>query len=248
MTPQYVIPPNAKRAALDRCLQEMGINKNDFLINEATLRLEQALVAGKNTYEFNILSNPGSDRPLEQKLDRNDAFCVVAIGLGIAKQNTVASPKQYGNFPVFTYPDPNYFVGNPAAVSVNEDVSLMCLFNGKFTLKVDTVEVIQDFNTYNLRYNPQAGYDAGAGTVPEWPEFGPTMGGRGLYLIEPQAILNGQQNNSVIIELGDGDTGAIAGGVNAAGAAVDTTNVGIVFLHGFVFQNMALSAPRYGTF
>lgn len=226
------------RSVYSRMLSALGIEQNDYIITERTLRLEAALDASKSSYTLNIKDSQNG-RPLEQKLNQNDSFVISHIGMAITKQDTVASPAQYANFPLFTHPDPNFFVG--ASGGDNEWHALECLYNGSMTLNANNTDVVDKFNTFHFRYVPERGYLVAAGSQvnDEYPQYGPTPGARGLYPYAVNVILNGQDNNTVEIAVGDGDKTLIAGGVNNAGASVDTSNVLVVLLHGFEISQYA---------
>lgn len=235
------------RAVYSRMLEALNISKADFIISEKTLVLEAPLISGKNNYRFNLYEN-NNERPQEKKLNRNDGFVISHIGLGIRKQDETTTPKQYGNFPIFTHPDPNYFVG--VTGGINESDSLENLFAGWFSLITNNTEIIQEFPTDLLRYVPERGYTnfAAPQTRAEWPQYGATLEEKGLYPYSVNSIINGQDNNQVSLDLGAGNTSVIAGGVDAAGDAVNTTNVVVVKLHGFEIAEAAQVGLKWGTF
>jgi len=234
------------RSVHSRMLEALNIDKGQFIISERTLRAEQVLAANKNTYNFDLKENKSSDRPLERKLNQNDGFVISHLGLAIYKETTSGSPTQY--FPLFTYPDPNYFLG--VLGGINESDSAETLYLGDLSLKSNNTEIIQQFNTMHLRYVPERGYivAAGAQTRDEFPQYGPSIEARGFYPYSVNAILNGQDNNTLSLSVGAGNTTVIGGGVNAAGGAVTTRNVAALLVHGFEIAEAAQSGLRWGTF
>lgn len=242
------IGSNYMRSVYSRMLQALNINEGDFIISERTLRLEVELLPGQNTYNFFVVENKGSDRQLERKLNRNDGFVISHLGYNLTKQNEVAIPAQYANFPLYTYPDPNFFSG--AAGGKNEYAALECSYNGELSLKTNNTEIIQQFPLFHTKYIPERGYTLPAAPQinPEHPQYGPSMDCRGLYPYAVNAILNGQDNNVATMTLGSGDLDLIDGAVDNAGAAVDTRNVAVLLLHGFEIAEAAQSGLRWGTF
>lgn len=242
--PQTVISTDANRAAYSRVQQIIyeRSGRNDFIINPKLLRIEQLLAAGRNQYKFSLFQNPGSDRPLEEKLNRNDMFFLTGVGLGIAKQDTSTTPPKYGNFPVFFHPDANYFVGANGAIFENE--ALECLYNGKLTISTKPVERQTDLLTNVFRVVPERGYTkfAAPQTRDEWPQHKLSDS---IVKLEPLVIIDGKQDNTVNIELGAGNTDLIAGGVTAANAALNTRNLAVLFLEGFVVVNAAQAADLW---
>lgn len=237
------------RAVHSRMMQALPTLQNgDFIITERTLRFETLAEANKNSYDFNMFENKGSDRPLERKLNRNDGFVLSHIGFGLTKQDLSTNPPKYGNFPVFTHPDPNFFSG--AAGGNTEVESLESAYSGALTVKVNNTEIIQQFALLHNRLVPERGYTLqGAPQLAnEWPQYGPSIEERGFYPYSINVIFNGQDNNVITLEMGQGNTSLIAGGVDDQGAAVNTRNVLVVMLHGYEIAEASQSGLRWGTF
>lgn len=242
------ISPDVARADYGRMLRNLNVNPEEFLINQDTLRLEKELSADRSSYNFDLYQNSGSDRPLEKKLNRNDVFCITHLALGVCKQDTTTSPKQYGNFRVYHNADPNYFIGAPAG-QVEEWVSVQTVWNGKLTVKTNTTDRLQEFLTQMLEYIPERGHTKQAAPQinDEWGQYGPSMEEKGYFKLTPNIILNGQQNNRITLELGSGDIASIEGTVDNTPTAVDTRNVVVLLLHGFTIHEAADPQLRWGT-
>lgn len=238
---------NWMRSVYSRMLAALGIDPNQFIISEKTLVLEQPLVSGQNAYRFNFYEN-NNERPLERKLNRNDGFVISHLGMTVRKQNEAVTPKQYGSFPQFTHPDPNYFIG--AAGGIFENECLENLFAGYLSLVTNNTEIIQEFPTEFLRFVPERGYTklAAPQTRDEWPQQGPSLEERGFYPYSVNSIINGQDNNQMVLSVGAGNTSVIAGGVDAAAAALDTTNVVSIKVHGFEIAEASQVGLKWGTF
>ena len=235
--------PNPQRAAYSRfrdlLVRETG---EEFIINEQTLRLEKALSPTRSSYTFDLFENRGSDRPLEQKLNRNDLFFLTHIALGVVKQNTTDG--HYANHPIYFHPDQNIFIGNDGAGDPDslEAYSLEAVYNSTVNIKTSPVERLKDFLSLNFRYVPE---QVANGTAKTPGQFGPTMEQRGFYSLNPNIIIDGYDNNTVELQLGTGGYKTIAGGINASNVAVDTTNVVVFLLHGFVAINAARKIGQY---
>lgn len=225
-----------------------GASDEQFIITEAGLRVENLLQANKNSYHFDLYEGTSStDRPTEVKLNRNDLFFVTHLALLIGKNDESTTPKQYGNFPLFTHPDPNYFVGAPAGVP-KEYVALETVYNG--TLQFDTANVSRfgPFPTNLLKYVPEAQYQKFASPQlnDEFPQFGPHLEGRGFHRLTPNVIIDGQQTNKFVLTLGQGNYAAIEGAVNQVPSAVNTRNYVALLLHGFRVISAAQAAKAHG--
>ena len=239
-----IFSPDMTRADYNRVLEKVGSN---FIINQKTLRLEHELNPSINSYRFELSENKGSDRPLEIKLNKNDTFFLTHLALGIVRQDTSTTPKQYANFPIFTYPDSNYFTGDDTS-NPEEFRALEALYNGLLSVKTSPTERLRDFATNMFKYVPERGYlvAAGSQTEDEYPQYGANLEEKGFFKLTPNIILNGQENNSFDLTLGSGNTALIDGHVNASNAAVNTRNVVVLQMHGFEVVNGATAASRWG--
>jgi len=230
------VPSDAKRAKLDRALAALNVNPKDFIIHEKTLRLEKELASGRNTYKFNLYENPGADRPQEVKLNRSDLLIITHAALCIAQQDKTAG--NYGNYPLHTFPDPGVFVGDDGSAST-EDVALETVYNGQLSITTNNLDRLQGFLTNHFRYVPERAVDSGVPAM-----YGPQLDGRGFYAFEPHIIVSGQDNNDAEVQIGEGDTTVIGGGIDASDESVDTSNVLVLMFHGFIISEGAAVMPR----
>lgn len=243
-----IMPLDTRRSGYRRAQQfiEKLTGRTDFIINGDTLRLEQALTPDTNSYVFN-LEKEGDSRPLASHLNRNDIFILSYLMVGICKYDPVN--QLFGNYPIFTSPDPNYFVGALAANGGPEWQALETIYNGSLTVKTATLDRLQNFATSNFRFVPERGYikQAGSQINDEFPQYGPNDEARGYYPINPNIVLSGQEENQVQLRLGQGDTGNIAGAIDDQGAAVDTRNAVVILAHGYTIKNAAQAAGRWNS-
>lgn len=231
-----IIPASAERGAWINALRSLRFRPNEFISNRAVLRLERPLAAGKNSYTFNMYSNPGSDRPLERKLNRNDVFALTGIGLFITRQDTAND--DYGTYPLYSYPEEDIFVGANGGTNRPEFAALRCLYNGKISIKTESMTTAQEIGTELLQYVPTTQTPSATTAQPGW---GGADGKGAIYNLEPILLFNGQKNNTINLDLGTGDTTLIAGGIDASGDALDpvVTNVAVLLLEGFLFNSAA---------
>lgn len=233
------ISPDKARADYERFLRVLGIDSKNHIVTPKILRAEKELRANNNSYRFDLIENNASDRPLEEKLDRNSMFAITHVRLGIAKQNKVAEPAQYANYKVFTTNDANYFTG------AGEATSLAPVYNGKMGIRTDNVERLQDFLTSMLEYIPERGYInfVAPQVADEFPMVGTSLDEKGFFALTPQIIISGDQQNDVLLTLGQGNISAIAGDPTA-----DETNVLVLELAGFHVANIVQGALRVPVF
>lgn len=221
-----------------------GLGGEDFIIDEHTLRLEVVPVATKDRYTVDFYSNPNQDRNLEIKLNRNDLFFASSMCLAITKEDTAAG--NYAQYPLYTFPDPNFFSG--VSGGVNEWDCLEAIYNGKLSFKTDPVDRLTSFATHHFRYVPERAtlQSAFVGLTSDLPPmYGPDDQGRGYYNFEPMLVFDGDHNNSAELVIGENTRTVIAGGVNGAGEAVDTSNVIVILLKGWRVKNGAQKGFRF---
>jgi len=240
------VSPSEARAAFTRIqsLLKSETGREDFIINQKTLRVEQELSASKNTYTFDLKETNASDRPLEKKLKTNDLFFMTHLALCLTKQDTSTTPKQYGNFVLHTNPDPNVFVGDDSSNPL-EHVALETIYNGSLSLKTSPLERLSSFDTSMFRFVPERPHTVDYSNPDQHPQYGPSMEERGYFALTPNIIIDGDDNNTLQLELGAGDTTLIAGAVNAAGNSVNTRNVVVLLAHGFQVVGGAQKLGRW---
>ena len=232
------------RAAYQRALEITGGDPN-FLIQEKTLRLEQLLIPGRNSYLFDLFENSSSDRPGEKKLNKNDLFLIAAMALNVTKQVSASDPST-GNYSLYTFPDPNFFVGDPAS-GLDEYQCLKTIWNGFTTIKTSPVERVRDFHNTHFLYNPERGtiIEASPQVGPDDPQYGPFNESRGFYAMNPNPVIDGNENNTIELILAKGDTAVIDGSVTSAGAAATTRNAVVYLINGFVIVNGAKAQLKW---
>lgn len=238
-----ILPATGRRAAYERCLQWLRetTGSDEYTISQGDLRLEAVLDKNLSTYKFDTLGiGNAAQRPLEKKLNRNDLFFITDIALCITKQDAVATVKKYSNYPLYTFPDPQVFVGINGSSQTEVD-ALQTIYNSELTLITGSQKRNNGILTHNFRQLT----DYAQGTALKLPLYGANDSERGYYPIEPTLVLTGKQDNSFELVLGAGEREVIAGGINASNVAVNTTNVAVLMLKGFFASNAAESSSRW---
>ncbi|NOX64632.1 MAG: hypothetical protein GXO85_02255 [Chlorobi bacterium] len=212
-----------------------GADPSSFLITMTSLRLEQKLTAANSVLQFEPKQgNSNTDGALEEKLATNEIFFGVAKALGIQKIDPAT--KDYGNKPLFHFPDPNYFN------NANEAFALETLYQGKFTLDTEGLKRQKNILTNVFRYAPAVQYEAAAGAPPPYeimPQYGPSMEERGYVFEHPNVILEGDKGNMISIALGAGDRSAIEG-------VAGKDNIAVLLWYGFKFSGIAEAGTSCG--
>lgn len=223
----------------------------NFIVQRSELRLEQQLQANQNQYTFQFKQgNNSTDGPNAILLNDQDAFVLVATQLYVMKYNPSGTPVPYNNQQRFTYPEPQVFVGAPAA-RATEFQALWTIWNGSMVFNTNSLQRLKPFDLYSHLYAPQAQVvpsDDGTlltlvnNTVAEfngpandaWVEHQPTI------------LFDGTQNNTFVLTLGAGDTLAIDGSYAADGGQDATgRNFLVLRLLGLLIANGAMSAKQF---
>jgi len=243
-----VIAPDPNRAFFDRVVKSIaaafGVTeeqaRRDYVISPQTVVVGTPLTPGQSTYQLNPRNNVGAGYPTDNRLDQNDYFAIQSIGikLGRATYNaTTGQLSQFGNYPKLSYPDPNYFNGNPAT-GLDEWQCLQALVNGKISVLVGSQQIIPQDSMQKLFYNPWATYTSSPVALPQY-NGSADPGARGLYNLPMNFILDlNQDNNFNIVLANDADTTVIDGSVTSAGAATTHRNIMWLELEGIVVKNM----------
>lgn len=239
-------------AALRAAYERTAAKFPGFIINRSVLRMEQPLASNQSTYKFQMKQgNVSTDGPSQVLLNDDDAFVIVGLSLGIVKHDLSVSPAQYGNFQLFTYPDPEYFVGAPAGAAF-EYQSLLTIFNGTLQFNTASLLRIKPHDTSDYLMVPRAQVVPPVADVndllnPTLPEFG----GRGdtsrSYIeMQPTPLVDGQQQNEFTLNLGAGDYTGIAGQYTSAGAAtVESRNYLVLRVLGMLVAQGSVAAKQY---
>jgi len=232
------------RADYLRLIEAVPEVKDGFVIQRSHIRVEAALANNRPNYTFELFPNATTARPTEKRLNRNDMFCITRMALCIAKYNPVSNA--YGNFPLYSNPDPNFFLGVPGA-GLPESECLNAVFNAAASLKSGTTERIPPFLTNVFREVPERGY-----TFAVAPQLRPEHGQYDdipWFELEPLVIISGQEDNKILLDLpAASDLAVLQGGINQSAAAVDTRNVAVFLLEGFVVSEGASVKTMFNTY
>ena len=239
---------SALRAAYERTAAKFP----KFIINRHVLRMEQLLAPNQSTYRFQMKQgNTSTDGPNQVLLNDDDAFVLVGLSIGIVKHDLTTSPPQYGNFQLFTYPDPEVFVGAPAG-SPFEYQSLLCIWNGTLQFNTASLLRIKPHDTSDYLMVPREQVTPPVADVndllnPTLPEFG----GRGdtsrSYIeIQPTPLIDGQMQNEFTLNLGAGNYTGIDGSYTSAGAATATSRNWLVLrAYGLLIAQGSTAAKQF---
>jgi len=233
------------RANLLRFMEAVPQLKGDeFIVQRSHLRVEAALTNNRPNYKFELFPNATTARPTEKRLNRNDMFCITRLALGITKFNPVSGA--YGNFPLYFNPDPNFFLGVPGA-GLPESECLNAVYNASVSLKSATTDRIPPFLANPFRKVPERGY-----TFAVAPQLRPEHGQQDeipWFDVEPLVILSGQEDNAIMLDLpAASDLAVLQGGITQAAAAIDTRNVAVFLIEGFVVSEGAQVQTRFNTY
>jgi len=234
-----VLPITQQRQGLlnvKNWLDAHGANPDEFIISPSTLRLEALFDANTGAHTLNVKENTGNVRPQENRLSLNDLFFLDQIALNITKQNASATPPEYGNVPLFTFADPNFFT------VAGEAKALQTLYSGNTEFKTSTVSRIPKILNHNFEYVPEAQViPTGAATdlaAASRAGYGPAPEQKGFMTLGSLYIMDGSEDNKVIVSLGSGLRTAIAG-------TSPNVNVLVCLLQGYIVSEGARKLTQY---
>lgn len=200
------------------------------------------LMPGQSTYNFSMRDNGALVHPGEKRLKETEYFLPLYAAIGIQKHDTdPAAVKTFNNFPVFHYPDPNYFTGDDQAGAL-EACALQTVYQGDLSFKSESETVMQGICTRHMEFRPTTPYLVGGANgegADQLPAFGCECCERGYYRLDNDSVYIGNQTNEVCLNLGPGNKALIEGGVDAGGDANTTCNYVVIFLKGYVFHGKA---------
>lgn len=221
-------------------------------MNRHVLRMEQPLAPNQSTYKFQMKQgNLSTDGPNQVLLNQDDAFVLFGVSIGIVKRDTSTSPAQWSNNQLFTYPDPEYFIGAPAG-SPFEYQALLTIFNGTLQFNTASLLRIKPHDTSDYLYVPREQVQPPVADVndllnPTLPEFGGRGDSSRSYIeMQPTPLIDGDQQNEFTLNLGAGSYVGIDGSYTAGGAQTATSrNYVVLRALGILIANGSASAKRF---
>ena len=220
--------------------KQMGLTpegfKAQYKVMPAVLKMGVYLNPGLSAYQLSPRKGVDPVIPNTILLDQNDFFGITGISMRIGRAAFSANTySNHGNYPVLTYPDPNYFTGNGTAAG-KEWEGLQCIVNGQVGIGVNNDAMVDPILAQELFYNPEATYTA---TPLAYPRFGGSQGERGMYPLTPQIILDASADNQVTVNLANGAKLNIDGNISATTVDSGVRNILYVMLSGWKIKNLA---------
>jgi len=214
------------------------------------LRVEMELVPGQSTYNFDLkkgnISFPYASASEEYKLNSTSVFFVTHVALNVKKFSKVDTVLNNANYKLWTYNDENYFVG-AATAAATEAQSLETIWQGRLSFKTNNFSRFTDIFTNKMKYVPADQFInlAVTGQVAHtYPSYGADYDQRGYHELHGNLILNGADDNIVTLNLGAGDTSAIAGDGTELGEGKDICNKLVLLIHGYEFTGAMDGAAK----
>ena len=133
------------------------------VIVDASLRLETAMAANQQQFNFYAGTGQGSVYNTEIRLDLNDGFSIFEIGLFVCKPASSTSTI----FKLYTYPNASVFSASNVATSLDGFYN-----QGRLNISKDQVNYLENFPTARCRFVQQTqdgltyGYTTSGATAP----------------------------------------------------------------------------------
>lgn len=163
------------------------------------LREHQPLLDNKDTYDFNLRTKANA-LTVEELVDRNDLFAILAWRVGLAKFET-AKP---GRVRTVTWPNPALFT-SPATLAADLDT----VYNGKVSVQENQRETFATYPMESFRHVPESlggeflGVDDGSADVNRNLLNTQGVYGDGFFVLPRQfrPVIDGNQDPRVRVQI-----------------------------------------------
>lgn len=239
------ISPSVERAQYDRLTEllaaQFGMTVEQFTgmykVMPYTLKMAQYLQPGNSSYSMSPrkgVDNTGI--PTVSLLDQNDWMMITGISLRVGRAAFASNVySNWGNYPQFTYPDPNYFNGSGTAVG-SEATSLQTLVNGAFSMYVQGDSQIDPTPAQEFFFNPMSTYSS---SPLAYPQFGgDTILDKGYNPQTPNLIIDASADNTFQVQVATGAKLNIDGAISTGTTDSGVRNILYVVCTGFKIKNL----------
>lgn len=199
---------------------------NQYKFYDDELVLLQALSTAQTQYVFNPVKGLDTPIPTQNLMDKSDLFAVTGVGVFFTRatySSVTGLLTAFGNYEQYTYPYASVYSGS------NEQAGLLNIVRGTIALSVNSDQqwkVPVDRTVYKKQY-----INAQTTTI----QYGGDNAAQGLLDLNALVIMDGENQNQLILDLATGGTlSNIDGNSNAT-----TRNVIGVKLIGFRVRNVA---------
>lgn len=201
------------RETIARIRQELTdrrVIKGNEIATQGYLRLAANVQTGAalNSITWNVLSNQGTVRATEVRLDITDMFTVTHWGLYLAKAGTTTSATDAELATAHLYTNPNKLVFSGTGAYVEAD-NLMNVYNGFMSVTVDRNKIVDKYDAMRFyrvgtaqrgvlqAYNATAP----AGTSLSYLDDTWDNVSYGMANVDPNVTLNGVGDNNLTLTL-----------------------------------------------
>ena len=236
--------PDVDRGTYERIIatlaQQLNIPVEKFLLQfkvmPFVLKMAAYLNPGLSSYTLSPRKGVDPAIPNTALLDMNDFFAVSGIGLRFGRADYSGGLySNHGNYPLLTFPDPNYFTGDGTTAG-SESESLLTVVNGTTGIAVNNDQMVDGIVSQELVYNPEGTYLA---SPVAFPAFGSSIGQRGILELTPQLILDASADNGFVVTLANGAKANIDGAVSTGTTDSTRRNILYVIATGWKVKNLA---------
>lgn len=243
------IAPDIPRSDYERGAQliasQLNVSVDDFKANyiyeQATLKMGKLLSPSLTQYQLSPRKGVDTPVPGTVLLDMNDFFIATDVSLRIGRATYASGAfSNFGNYPVFSYPDPNYFTGNGTTAG-SEVSSLQCLVNGTLGFSVNGTYLMDPLPAQDFFFNPMSTYLTSPVT---YPQFGGSFTEKGYQHLTPNIMIDAGTDNSFVVTLNQGTIGNIDGSISSTTTDSGFRNHLYIFVAGFKIKNLASASVK----
>lgn len=182
-------------------VQKAGLQLSQVYLTQSTLRLEQALIVGRTTYTFGVLTSDlgsANSQPTttEVRLRQQDSFITSNIAFRLGEPAALNDATYIDT----SYPSPFIFdaVGEAAALEV--------LYKGQLKITVNGVVIVPTLHMGRFRFVPVTQAVAAAANQNGIAYDAIDNSCDGVMIMEPNVTLIGSKGNIIEISLPNGIT------------------------------------------
>lgn len=175
-----------------RSMKAAGVDPSRAILSQSFLRFERIAQTAQTNYQFGVLINdsPAGQqvRPLEQRLQLQDAFYCSSVQVYFSYTADVANTNYI----------PNFYPSTANASSAAIAAALGNFYNGQLSLSVNNRTIVTAWSIMRHYDAPQT-QSTGTTTPPLVDQK--NGGTSGAFVCEPNWVLIGSKNNQLQIQL-----------------------------------------------
>lgn len=176
-----------------RSMKAAGVDPSKAILSQSYLRFERVASAAVTNYQFGVLLNDSPQgqavRPLEQRLQLQDAFYCSAVQIYFSNAANIADTNYF----------PSFFPSAQNAGTAAHAAALYNWYQGTLSLSVNNRTIV---TAWSLMRHLEINQTQQTTASPTANNFDQKNGGTsGTFVCEPNWVLIGSKNNQLSVQL-----------------------------------------------